>query len=113
MKTYYEILGVKSSASQAEIKAAYRKLAKQYHPDAMPDNPKIKEQFQEISEAYAVLSDPDKRKRTITTDMPPTVRAPMPVGILTLHPGTATAKPVPVAKRTPKKPSLPEVSALQ
>ena len=63
MKTYYEILGVKSSASQAEIKAAYRKLAKQYHPDAMPDNPKIKEQFQEISEAYAVLSDPDKRKQ--------------------------------------------------
>lgn len=62
MRNYYEILGIPRDATQAQIKAAYRKLAKQYHPDSAPDNEKIKERFQEIQEAYSVLSDPEKRK---------------------------------------------------
>lgn len=62
MRNYYDILGISRDATQAQIKAAYRKLAKQYHPDSNPDSQEIKERFQEIQEAYAVLSDPEKRK---------------------------------------------------
>ena len=61
-KDFYEILGVKEKASQQEIKKAYRKLAKKYHPDANPGNPKVSERFKEIGEAYSVLSDEKKRK---------------------------------------------------
>lgn len=61
-KDLYEILGVKSDASQDEIKRAYRKLARKYHPDVNPGDKKAEEKFKEISEAYDILSDPQKRK---------------------------------------------------
>lgn len=62
-KDYYEILGVAENASQDEIKKAYRKLAKKHHPDANPDDPETEERFKEISEAYRVLSDPERRQK--------------------------------------------------
>lgn len=62
MKTdYYETLSIERTASDGEIKAAYRKLAMQFHPDRNPNNPQAEERFKECSEAYQVLSDPDKR----------------------------------------------------
>ena len=62
-RDYYEVLGVAKSATADEIKSAYRKLAMKYHPDRNPDNPAAKEKFTEISEAYEVLSNPEKRQR--------------------------------------------------
>jgi molecular chaperone DnaJ len=62
-KDYYQILGVGETASADDIKKAYRKLAKQYHPDANQNDPKAAEKFKEIGEAYSVLSDGDKRKQ--------------------------------------------------
>src|SRR5947209_6481483 len=61
-KDYYGALGVKKSASQEEIRKAFRKLARKYHPDVNPNNKKAEEKFKEISEANDVLSDPKKRK---------------------------------------------------
>jgi len=60
-KDYYEILGVGRDASQEEIKRAYRKLVRQYHPDANPGNKEAEERFKLINEAYEVLSDPQKK----------------------------------------------------
>jgi molecular chaperone DnaJ len=62
-KDFYRILGVAENASAEEIKKAYRKLAKQYHPDANPNDPAAAERFKEVSEAYSVLSDADKRRQ--------------------------------------------------
>lgn len=61
-KDYYDILGVKRAASQEEISKAYKKLARKYHPDLNPDNKEAEEKFKEMSEAYEVLKDPEKRK---------------------------------------------------
>jgi molecular chaperone DnaJ len=62
-KDYYQTLGVSESASAEEVKKAYRKLAKQYHPDANQNDPKAAERFKEVGEAYAVLHDAEKRKQ--------------------------------------------------
>lgn len=62
-KDYYKILGVEKSATQDEIKKAYRKLAMKYHPDRNSGNKTAEEKFKEITEANEVLSDPDKRKK--------------------------------------------------
>lgn len=60
---YYSVLGVERSADAATIKKAYRKLAQQYHPDKNPGDTRAEEKFKKITEAYAVLSDPDKRRQ--------------------------------------------------
>ena len=60
---YYNVLGVSEDASEKEIKKAYRKKAMEYHPDRNPDDPEAEKKFKEASEAYEVLSDPEKRQR--------------------------------------------------
>jgi curved DNA-binding protein len=63
VRDYYEVLGVPRTASEKEIKSAFRKLARQYHPDVNPNDPQASDKFKEINEANEVLSDPEKRKR--------------------------------------------------
>jgi curved DNA-binding protein len=62
-RDYYTVLGVSRSASEKDIKTAYRKLARKHHPDVNPGDKKSEAQFKEIGEAYSVLSDPEKRKK--------------------------------------------------
>src|SRR5437667_2196838 len=62
-KDYYNILGVKRNASEKEIKSAFRKLARKHHPDVNPNDKEAEARFKEASEAYEVLSDPEKRKK--------------------------------------------------
>ncbi|MBQ3394209.1 MAG: molecular chaperone DnaJ [Oscillospiraceae bacterium] len=62
-RDYYEVLGVDKSATDAQIKAAYRKLAKKYHPDLNPGDAEAEKKFKEANEAYEILSDPEKKQR--------------------------------------------------
>lgn len=60
---YYEVLGIEKTAGESEIKKAYRNLAKKYHPDMNPGDKEAEQKFKEVNEAYAVLSDPEKRQK--------------------------------------------------
>src|SRR5690606_13591926 len=62
MRDPYDVLGVARDASQRDIKSAFRKLAKKYHPDQNPDDPKAKERFADANQAYEILGDEKKRK---------------------------------------------------
>ncbi len=62
-RDYYEVLGVEKNADEAALKKAYRVLAKKYHPDMNPGDAEAEKKFKEASEAYAVLSDPEKRRQ--------------------------------------------------
>ena len=60
-RDYYDVLGIKKNATKQEMKSAYRKLAKKYHPDMNKDNPAAEQMFKEVTEAYNVLSDDENR----------------------------------------------------
>jgi DnaJ-class molecular chaperone len=62
-KSYYDVLGVKRDASEKEVRAAYRKLARKHHPDVNPGDKAAEARFKEINSAYEVLSDKDKRRK--------------------------------------------------
>ena len=62
-RDFYEVLGLSKGASDEEIKKAFRKLAKQYHPDLNPGDKEAEQRFKEVNEAYGVLSDPDKKAK--------------------------------------------------
>ena len=68
-RDYYDVLGIDRAADKNTIKKAYRKLAKRYHPDTNKDNPQAEEKFKEATEAYNVLSDPERRKCMISSVM--------------------------------------------
>ena len=81
MKDPYKVLGLGKDASEGDIKKQYRKLALQYHPDKNPDDPSAEAQFKEVSAAYEVLSDPEKRKMYDTYgDVNPRAQGPGPSG---------------------------------
>src|ERR1700736_428552 len=79
-KDYYEILGVKKSASAEEIRKAFRKLARKYHPDVNPGDKSAEEKFKVLSEANEVLSDPKKRKIYDQVGFSPDNTDPAPAG---------------------------------
>jgi curved DNA-binding protein len=62
-KDYYAVLGIDKTASQNDIKKAFRKLARKFHPDVNPNDPTAEERFKEVNEAYEVLSDSEKRQK--------------------------------------------------
>ena len=66
-RDYYEVLGLSKGASEEELKKAYRKLAKKYHPDVNPGDKDAEAKFKEINEAYGILSDPEKKTRQSRT----------------------------------------------
>src|SRR5713226_331371 len=72
-RDYYETLGVSKTATEDEIRSAFRKLARKYHPDVAKDKKAAEEKFKQINEAYEVLSDPEKRKKydQLSTDSIP------------------------------------------
>ena len=63
MSNYYDVLGVAKDATEKEIRQAYRRLARQYHPDVNKNDPTAEDRFKEVNEAYGVLSDEDSRKK--------------------------------------------------
>ena len=83
-RDYYEVLGVDKNASAEDIKKAYRKLAKECHPDLHPDDKTAEDRFKELNEANEVLSDPDKRPVTISSALttPPRASAAVPAVLI-------------------------------
>ena len=69
-RDYYEVLGIDRNASASEIKKAYRKLAKKYHPDTNPGDKEAEAKFKEVTEAYEILSDSEKKARGETANSP-------------------------------------------
>lgn len=69
-RDYYEVLGVSRNADAGTIKKAYRKLAKKYHPDTNPGDKQAEKSFKEVTEAYTILSDPEKKSYMISLDIP-------------------------------------------
>ena len=67
-RDYYEVLGVDKNADEATLKKAYRQLAKKYHPDVNPGDKEAEAKFKEATEAYSILSVPDKRKQSDQTE---------------------------------------------